>query len=321
MICKKCGADIGNKGKCEYCNTVYFEEIQRPKTRLGKKIWTKLKNRQKGIFGKIWTKLTLATKIVSAILLLLFIFNFPQDQTTTSFSQYIWSVIFSLLLFGGITQLISSKYIKRHKAIQAKKVETRTKLTLATKIVSAIWLSYSILEFPQAQTTISFFQYIWTVIFGLLFFGGITQLISSKRKRRHMPNHSEQPIRPLTRNAGLSPKPYDNMDIPEFESFCCDILEQNGFTGISITKTPEDQGIDIIAFKNGAKYGIQCKCGASNIETTTVQKTLAGKSYFGCDYVVIMTNQKFDEDAKMQAEKEEISIWDRVRLDKFISDI
>ena len=28
MICKNCGADIGDKGKCEYCDTVYFETFQ-----------------------------------------------------------------------------------------------------------------------------------------------------------------------------------------------------------------------------------------------------------------------------------------------------
>ena len=28
MICKNCGADIGDKRKCEYCDTVYFETFQ-----------------------------------------------------------------------------------------------------------------------------------------------------------------------------------------------------------------------------------------------------------------------------------------------------
>ena len=49
-----------------------------------------------------------------------------------------------------------------------------------------------------------------------------------------------------------------------------------------------------------------------------VQRALAGKTFFGCDVAVIITNQYFAKNAKELAEKEAIMLWDRDRLYKYI---
>ena len=319
MICKKCGADIGNKGKCEYCDTVYFEAFQQQNAQPGKKKTTKQENRKKDKSGKTKAKITFPTKVAMVFWFMCCMANLPEIESI-GYSQYMWVAILGFLFFGGITQLISANYNKRHKADQEKKAKPRTKLTLATKIVVAIFLLCSIVILPAVIATKSYYQYVWIVMIGIFFYGGITQLISSALKRQNISDHSEQTAQSQIRNADLSSKPYDHMDIPEFELFCCDILEKNGFAGISITKFPEDQGIDIIAFKNGTRYGIRCKCGASIIGIATVQKVLAGKKYFECQIAAIMTNQYFAQDAKVLAEREEILLWDRDRLNRFISD-
>ena len=51
----------------------------------------------------------------------------------------------------------------------------------------------------------------------------------------------------------------NTMDGHDFEYFCADLLRKNGFDKVEVTKGSGDQGIDIIAFKDGIKYGIQCK--------------------------------------------------------------
>jgi hypothetical protein len=51
----------------------------------------------------------------------------------------------------------------------------------------------------------------------------------------------------------------DGMEGHEFEYFCADILEKNGFTNVSVTRGSGDQGVDVLATKDGIKYAIQCK--------------------------------------------------------------
>ena len=380
MICKTCGADIGNKGNCEYCDTVYFEEVQRQKAHPDENEAAKQESIANDKSGKTTEILAFPAKIGMFIWSMVCLINLPQLKSIDHF-EYICLILFGLFIFGGIPQLISSMLYKRHKVDQEKKAKTRTKLTSATKIVAALWILCSIVILLSVENTNDYDQAVWVIIFGFLFYGGLTQMISSRLQRRHKSNHAEQTAPSRIRdaalssklydhtdnselfscdsfekngfteisttkisggsrlreqhmfnqftqtthfrihNANLSPKPYDHMDHSEFELFCCDLLDKNEFTGISLTKTPEDQGIDIIAFKNGTKYGIQCKCVASIIGIATLQKVLAGKSYFECHVAADITNQYFSEDAKVLAEREEMMLWDRDCLNKFISDI
>ena len=320
MICKTCGADIGNKGKCEYCDTVYFEEVQRQKAHPDENEAAKQESTANDKSGKTTGILAFPAKIGMFIWSIACLINLPQLKSIDYF-EYICLIIFGLFIFGGIPQLISSMLYKRHKVDQEKEAKTRTKLTSATKIVAALWIMCSIVILLSDENPNDYYQTVWIIIFGFLFYCGLTQMISSRLQRRHRSNHAEQTAPSRIRDAALSSKPYDHMDNSEFELFCCDILDKNGFTEISLTKTPEDQGIDIIAFKNGTKYGIQCKCVASIIGIATLQKVLAGKSYFECHVAAVITNQYFSEDAKVLAEREEMMLWDRDRLNKFISDI
>ena len=56
-----------------------------------------------------------------------------------------------------------------------------------------------------------------------------------------------------------------NMTGYDFEKYCARLLSLNGFTSVSVTKDSGDQGIDIIAFKENVKYGIQCKLYSSRV--------------------------------------------------------
>lgn len=49
------------------------------------------------------------------------------------------------------------------------------------------------------------------------------------------------------------------MDGFQFEYRCAELLRNRGFHKVSVTQSIGDQGIDVIAYKNGEKYGIQCK--------------------------------------------------------------
>ena len=96
--------------------------------------------------------------------------------------------------------------------------------------------------------------------------------------------------------------------------FCADVLRKNGYSNIEITKTSGDQGIDIIAYKNHIKYGIQCKCYTSDVGNKAVQEVFAGKAFYQCHLGIVLTNRYFTKSAIELADKNGIILWDRNRL-------
>ena len=63
----------------------------------------------------------------------------------------------------------------------------------------------------------------------------------------------------------------------EFEHRCAAFLKTKGYRKVTVTPPSGDQGIDVIAYKSGVKYGIQCKyyvCSRS--ETRRYRKHTAG---------------------------------------------
>lgn len=114
---------------------------------------------------------------------------------------------------------------------------------------------------------------------------------------------------------------FDNMDGHEFEHFCASVLEKNGFSNVEVTKGSGDQGIDIIAYKDGIKYGIQCKCYSSDVTNKAVQEAIAGKEFYNCHVGTVLTNRYFTKSAKELAEKTGILLWDRSYLEKLINNL
>ena len=114
-------------------------------------------------------------------------------------------------------------------------------------------------------------------------------------------------------------QPYDNMDGHTFEHYCAEILSKNGFTDVQITPGSGDQGIDVLAKKDGIFYGIQCKCYSSDIGNKAVQEAYAGKTFYGCHVAVVLTNRHFTKSAKELADSNHVLLWDREELEHLIS--
>ena len=110
----------------------------------------------------------------------------------------------------------------------------------------------------------------------------------------------------------------DGMDGHKFEYFCADVLRKNGFADVQVTKGSGDQGVDILAIKDGIKYAIQCKNYASALSNTPVQEVNAGKTFYGCHVGVVMTNSTFTPGAKTLAQATGVLLWDRAVLQSMI---
>ena len=60
----------------------------------------------------------------------------------------------------------------------------------------------------------------------------------------------------------------DSMEGHDFEYWCADLLRKNGYENVEVTPGSGDQGIDVLAEKDGIKYAIQCKCYSKDLGNT-----------------------------------------------------
>lgn len=112
----------------------------------------------------------------------------------------------------------------------------------------------------------------------------------------------------------------DGMEGHEFEYFCADLLEMNSFFEVNVTKGSGDQGVDILAIKDGIKYAIQCKNYASPLGNTPVQEVNAGRTFYNCHVGVVLTNSTFTPGAKALAQATGVLLWDRAVLQKMMDE-
>ena len=103
----------------------------------------------------------------------------------------------------------------------------------------------------------------------------------------------------------------DEMDGLDFEYYCADLLAENGFVDVQVTRSSGDYGIDILAEKEGVTYAIQCKRYTGLVGVKAVQEAYAGRDYYDRMVGAVLTNQYFTKSAVQAARKLKILLWDR----------
>lgn len=104
---------------------------------------------------------------------------------------------------------------------------------------------------------------------------------------------------------------FDLMEGHDFERWCASLLEKNNFVDVNVTRGSGDQGVDILAEKDGIKYAIQCKCYSKDLGNGPIQEVETGKKIYGCHIGAVMTNRYFTSGAKEAAAATGILLWDR----------
>ena len=214
------------------------------------------------------------------------------------------------------------------------------KLTKAAKITFVIWSVYLLINFAVSYNSLKLYQWIIIWLFGIFIFVfpvlGISILAQRLRVKRtkqvSFSTASQQhdilssellsdviEEKTVVSEASNSTPDFDCMEGHDFEYFCADILRQNGYVNVDVTRGSGDQGIDILAEKDGIKYGIQCKCYSSDIGNKAVQEAFSGKTFYGCHVAVVLTNRHFTKSAKELADSNHVLLWDREKLESFIS--
>jgi len=93
-------------------------------------------------------------------------------------------------------------------------------------------------------------------------------------------------------------------DAPEnpfdFETYCAQVLSRAGWK-TSTTKRSGDQGVDVLAEKDGKRVILQCKLYSHPVGNKAVQEAFAGARYVGAAGAVVVSNAGFTTSAKRLA--------------------
>lgn len=145
--------------------------------------------------------------------------------------------------------------------------------------------------------------------------------------------HKEPPIEPIipVRQANTSYAPVNPLDMVEtqlyaidcmegheFEFWCADALRKLGYHHVEVTPGSGDQGVDVLAQKDGIKYAVQCKRYSSDLGNKPVQEVHAGKAIYHCHVGVVITNQHFTTGAKELAAATDTLLWDREWIHRYL---
>lgn len=112
----------------------------------------------------------------------------------------------------------------------------------------------------------------------------------------------------------------DEMEGHEFEYFCAELLERQGFMEVEVTRGSGDFGVDILAEKDGVTYAVQCKRYQGAVGVDAILRTYAGRDYYDCMVGAVMTNQYFTAPAVQAAKKLKILLWDRGYIDSMMEE-
>ncbi len=105
----------------------------------------------------------------------------------------------------------------------------------------------------------------------------------------------------------------DNMDGIEFESYIAGVLKNQGYTNIKLTEK-YDYGVDIIADKDGIRWGIQVKRYSGLVKADAVRQVVTGLRIYDCDRAMVITNSVFGRVAIRLADSNKCVLVDRVKL-------
>ncbi|CAH2032191.1 protein of unknown function [Trichlorobacter ammonificans] len=111
----------------------------------------------------------------------------------------------------------------------------------------------------------------------------------------------------------------DLMSGEEFEALVGKLFTQIGYA-VSYTKKSGDQGIDIIAQKQGIRIGVQAKRYSGTVSNSAIQEVVAGKAHYNCTKAIVVTNSIFTQPAIELANSNGVILWDRNILKQKISE-
>ncbi|MFZ2545068.1 MAG: restriction endonuclease [Candidatus Saccharimonadales bacterium] len=105
----------------------------------------------------------------------------------------------------------------------------------------------------------------------------------------------------------------DSMNGLDFEQYVAGLLRKNGFHNVSLTER-YDFGVDIIAEKDGVRWGIQAKRHSGLVKAAAVRQVVTGLRLYNCDQAMVITNSTYSVVARRLATGNDCVLVDRMGL-------
>lgn len=105
----------------------------------------------------------------------------------------------------------------------------------------------------------------------------------------------------------------DAMDGLDFELYIADLLTKQGYNNVSLTEE-YDYGVDIVAEKDGIRWGIQTKRYSGLVKAEAVRQVVTGLRLYSCDRAMVITNSTYSNVARRLAEGNDCVLIDREGL-------
>ncbi|MEP6518307.1 restriction endonuclease [Microcoleus vaginatus] len=109
----------------------------------------------------------------------------------------------------------------------------------------------------------------------------------------------------------------DEMTGKEFEKFLEVHFINFGCT-VTLTQDSQDYGADLILYKNGLKTVVQAKRSKNPVGIKAVQEVAGAVRHYKGNKGLVITNNRFTENACKLAKSNEVELWDRKKLIEFI---
>lgn len=93
----------------------------------------------------------------------------------------------------------------------------------------------------------------------------------------------------------------------EFEQFCAIQLRSFGWDA-RVTQTSGDQGVDVIATRNGKKLVVQCKLYGRPVGNKAVQEISAARLHEAADFAAVVSNQSYTPAARRLAQTNSVAL-------------
>ncbi|HEU4965946.1 MAG TPA: restriction endonuclease [Candidatus Saccharimonadales bacterium] len=107
------------------------------------------------------------------------------------------------------------------------------------------------------------------------------------------------------------------MDGLVFEKYVAELLRNRGYTNIILTEK-YDYGVDIIAVKDGVRWGIQVKRYSKMVRAEAVRQVVTALNHYKCQRSMVITNSTFSRPAQSLAASNDCILVDGSILAEWI---
>lgn len=97
----------------------------------------------------------------------------------------------------------------------------------------------------------------------------------------------------------------------QFEEYIAGLFSSLGYQNVLQTNVSGDFGVDVLAEKDGVRYGIQCKRYANSVGVGAIQEINTGLNHWNCQRGIVVTNSRFTRSARTLAAENGIQLVDR----------